>query len=58
MAARPKRAVVRPAQRIYFAEVAVTTDRARGLEVCLPDGTKLRGERVDELAALVRALRG
>ena len=58
LAARPKRAVVRPAQRINFAEVALPANSARGLEVCLPDGTTLRGERVDELAALARALRG
>jgi transposase-like protein len=57
-AVKPKRAVVRPAQRINFAEVALPPNPARGLEVCLPDGTTLRGERVDELAALARALRG
>jgi hypothetical protein len=55
---RSKRAVVRPAQRINFAEVALPPNPARfGLEVCLPDGTTLRGERVEELAALARALR-
>ena len=57
-ASRPKRTVMRPAQPINFAEVALPANPARGLEVCLPDGTTLRGERVDELAALVRALRG
>jgi transposase-like protein len=57
-AARPKRTAVRPAQRINFAEVALPPNPARfGLEVCLPDGTTLRGERVEELAALARALR-
>jgi hypothetical protein len=29
----------------------------RGVEVRLPDGTTVRGERIDELVALVRALR-
>lgn len=41
-----------------FAEVALPVKAAGGLEVRLPDGTILRGERVEELAALVRALRG
>lgn len=41
-----------------FAEVAQPASVAQGLEVRLPDGTTLRGERVGELAALVRALRG
>ena len=40
-----------------FAEVALPTKPARGLEVCLPDGTILRGERADDLVTLVRALR-
>ena len=57
-AARPKRSRERRAQRINFAEVALPAHPTRGLEVCLPDGTTLRGERVDELAALARALRG
>ena len=43
---------------VRFAEVALPANAARGLEVRLPDGTTLRGERVGELAALVRALRG
>ena len=42
---------------VRFAEVTLPASRAGGLEVRLPDGTTLRGERVDELAALVRALR-
>jgi transposase-like protein len=54
---RPKRTVMRPAQRINFAEVALPASAGRGLEVCLTDGTILRGERVEELAALARALR-
>jgi|SRR6266700_3095255 len=44
---------------VRFAEVALPTSAAaRGLEVCLADGTILRSERVEDLAALVRALRG
>lgn len=42
---------------VRFAEVTLPTGPVRGLEVRLPDGTTLRGERVEELAALVRALR-
>jgi hypothetical protein len=42
---------------VRFAEVALPARRAGGLEVRLPDGTTVRGERVAELAALVRALR-
>jgi transposase-like protein len=42
---------------LRFAEVALPASTGRGLEVRLPDGTTLRGERVAELAALVRALR-
>ena len=58
-AARTKRAgsVVRSARRINFAEVALPGSAGRGLEVCLADGTILRGERVEELAALAQALR-
>ena len=41
-----------------FAEVAWPASAACGLEVRLADGTILRGERVEEMAALVRALRG
>ena len=40
-----------------FAEVALPANVARRLEVQLSDGTTLRGERVEDLAALVRALR-
>ena len=60
------RAAKRPLSRsaIDFAEVrlplmAPTKDAiASRLEVCLPDGTVVRGVQVEELAALVRALRG
>lgn len=56
---RPKRAGtgLRAAPQISFAEVALPASAGRGLEVCLTDGTILRGERVEELAALARALR-
>jgi hypothetical protein len=43
---------------VRFAEVAQPAGVAQVLEVRLPDGTTLRGARVGELAALVRALRG
>lgn len=43
---------------VRFAEVALPSSAGRSLEVRLPDGTTVRGERVGELAALVRALRG
>lgn len=55
---RPKQRVVRAAPRIRFAEVALPVNPGRSLEVCLPDGTTLRGERVAELVALAWALRG
>ena len=57
--ARPKRSGtgLRAAPRINFAEVALPASAARGLEVCLVDGTILRGACVEELAALARALR-
>ena len=45
------------AAAMRFTEVALPVKAACGLEVRLPDGTILRGERVEELAALVRALR-
>jgi transposase-like protein len=41
-----------------FAEVTLPASLTRGLEVQLPDGTTVRGKRVEELVALVRALRG
>lgn len=47
----------RKIERIRFAEVAVPAGVRAGLEVRLPDGTTVRGERLEELAALVRALR-
>jgi transposase-like protein len=58
-AAEPKRLrrVGRAPRRINFAEVTLPASATRGLEVCLTDGTILRGERVEELAALTRALR-
>ena len=43
--------------RIAFAEVGLPASVERRLEVSLPDGTTLRGGCVEELAALVRALR-
>lgn len=43
--------------KVRFAEVQLPASRARGLEARLPDGTILRGERVEELVALIRALR-
>lgn len=43
---------------VRFAEVALPTSAsASGLEVRLADGTTVRGGRVEELAALVRALK-
>ena len=42
---------------VGFAEVALPSGAACRLEVQLADGTSVRGERVEELAALVRALR-
>src|SRR5258708_18649937 len=43
--------------KVRFAAVQLPASPARGLEAQLPDGTTLRGERVEELVALVRALR-
>lgn len=48
----------KPPAPMRFAEVALPAGVARDLEVPLRDGTTLRGKRVEELAALVRALRG
>jgi hypothetical protein len=56
LAKRPG-AIERPAPRIAFAEVALPAVGGFGLEVRLPDGTTVRGQRAEELAALVRALR-
>jgi len=51
----------RPFPTVRFAEVELPATAkatvAATLEVRLPDGTLLRGGRVDELAALTRALR-
>jgi hypothetical protein len=49
-------AVTKPTVR--FTEVTLPSGAVRSLEVRLPDGTTVRGGRVGELAALVRALRG
>ena len=61
-AQRAEQASGRPAPvakaAVRFAEVALPASAARGLEVRLADGTTLRGERVTDLVALVRALRG
>jgi hypothetical protein len=43
---------------VRFAEVALGANVKHGMEVCLRDGTTVRGESVADLAALVRALRG
>lgn len=48
----------RSATAMHFAEVAWPASVAHGLEVRLADGTIVRGERVEELVALVQALRG
>ena len=50
------RAKAAPAVR--FAEVALPSSTVGSLEVRLADGTILRGERIEALAALVRALKG
>lgn len=42
---------------IRFMEVARSAGERSGLEMRLADGTTVRGERVADLAALVRALR-
>jgi hypothetical protein len=39
------------------APLTSTQSESADLEVRLPDGTSIRGDRVDELALLVRALR-
>ncbi len=43
---------------VNFAEVALPAGAAGGWEVSLADGTAIRGAGREELAALVRALRG
>ncbi len=43
---------------VRFAEVALPASAARGLEVRLPDGTVVRGERIEEVVRVVQALRG
>jgi len=56
------KAGVRPAgqqQAVQFAQVQLPASlHTASLEVRLPDGTVIRGERAEELAKLVRALRG
>lgn len=47
----------KPPATVRFAEVTVPSSAAHGLEVRLADGTTVRGERLEELVALVRALR-
>lgn len=51
-------AVAKEPTTVRFAEMTLPPSAAGGLEVRLPDGTAIRGERVAELVALVRALRG
>ena len=46
-----------PGALVQFAEVALPASAAGRLEVRLADGTTLHGGQVEELAALVRALR-
>jgi predicted Rdx family selenoprotein len=47
-----------PAAPVRFTEVALPTSTSGGaLEVRLTDGTTVRGGSIEELAALVRALR-
>jgi transposase-like protein len=48
----------RPEAVVRFAEVALPASTARGLEVRLVDGTVVRGERVEEVVEVVKALRG
>lgn len=56
-AAKDEERVAR-ASTVRFTEVALPTSAgSNGLEVRLADGTVLRGGGVEELAALVRALR-
>jgi hypothetical protein len=42
---------------VRFAEVTLPPGMPRGVEVRLPDGTTVRGGRIEEVVALVRALR-
>ena len=55
--ARPKQPGAERPKWVNFAEVVVLAGIQGGLAVRLPDGTTLRGERAEELAALARALR-
>jgi len=48
----------RPEAVVRFAEVALPASTSQGLEVRLVDGTVVRGERVDEVVCVVKALRG
>ena len=42
---------------VRFAEMTLPASTSHGLEVRLADGTTVRGERLEELVALVQALR-
>lgn len=57
-AARKEAAVTARGDVVEFAQVPWPATGSISLEVRLPDGTVLRGERAEELAKLVRALRG
>jgi transposase-like protein len=48
----------RPEAVVRFAEVAMPASAAQGLEVRLADGTVVRGERVEAVICVVKALRG
>lgn len=56
-APKPAGPKMRFAEACLPGQVQLPASRARGLEARLPDGTTLRGERVEELVALIRALR-
>jgi transposase-like protein len=55
-AAEAEHTRVRPV--VNFTEVALSASAAEGWEVRLADGTTIRGAGREDLAALVRALRG
>ena len=55
---RARNGAVKPGgPKLRFDEVQLPASQARGLEARLPDGTTLQAERVEELVALIRALR-